>query len=373
MFEQATYTYPVNVKEEEEEGKKVTSPNSTSSSMSQSDHDTCESETQYWRGSNDIYKPTPYNKTYNSMPMLNSSCLDSFHQQKLFDSLTSNFRYSPLKLPQLSPSSFYEDKSNFLSYIKSTNQHNQNSLEELLKQKVLVELRIDEELAKIRRENYWMTERTNQMINHVSNDFRNLAANSNFAYRNKSEINYAPEYEVNKRPAVEDNLKDTLYGKKVKIENIDARLVLKEIEDITGPKPQQSKWKNFPGHVMFGIKRGCQSYFGDTKGIKLRFIERILSESKETEAKFKEFIEKYKSVWKTYQTIITYINTEGDQEIVTILIKMIVELLSEENLEDFEAWLEETRMNERTKESIRKGKDTIKKDFISRLCQKTSA
>lgn len=132
-------------------------------------------------------------------------------------------------------------------------------------------------------------------------------------------------------------------------------------------KPQQSKWKNFPGHIMFAIKKGCQNFFDQEKGIKLACIHKILAEEQEYQHKFLQFIEKYKGVWKTYRTIIQYVKDDGDDKIYAMLKRMISELLLEENNKDFEEWLEETRMTEKTKQAIQKGKDVIRKEFLSRL------
>jgi len=132
-------------------------------------------------------------------------------------------------------------------------------------------------------------------------------------------------------------------------------------------KPQQSKWKNFPGHIMFAIKKGCQNFFDQEKGIRLACIHKILAEEEEYQHKFLQFIEKYKGVWKTYRTIIQYVKDDGDDKIYAMLKRMISELLLEENNKDFEEWLEETRMTEKTKQAIQKGKDVIRKEFLSRL------
>jgi len=363
MIDQAIHNETLFVKEEED--RKVTSPQSTHC-MSQSDYDTCESDNYSWKGFYDYSKPNTFNRHLKHMSSFDSLSYEPLTQQSLLESLSANFGHSPLKFNQIPQSYIYEDPSAYLSYINSASQYYQNSLEDLLKHKLLVDMKIEEELAKIRINN----ERTQQMAKQKFNECRKIAGNPNLYQRN-----FVPEYkieETNKRPAMLESINDVFYGKKVKMTDIESKVMPKEKEEIEVSKPQQSKWKNFPGHVMFGIKRGCQSYFGEEKGIKLNFIERILSEKKEVEDKFKEFIDKYKSVWKTYQTIGAYINNEGDKEISSILIRMIIELLSEENSKDFEAWLEETRMNEKTKDAIRKGKETIKKDFISRLCQKNT-
>ena len=141
-----------------------------------------------------------------------------------------------------------------------------------------------------------------------------------------------------------------------------------EINGIKRKAITQSRWKNIPGHIMFAIQRGCQHYFRKYTGIKIDCLESILkNESKEKQEKFKAFIIKYERVWRTWSSILSFINKEGDEETIEILIKLISGLLSIENESELDKWFAQTKLSKKTKELIISSKELFKKEFIERI------
>jgi len=206
----------------------------------------------------------------------------------------------------------------------------------------------------------------------ISANFKDyMKSTSSFPVKTEVVVPRVQKVQETKRHLPLEELEEVSLEKKIKYEckseSIPQGSDSEKSSERSPHKPQQSKWKNFPGHIMFAIKKGCQNFFDSEKGIRLACIHKILEQEPEYQHKFLQFIEKYKGVWKTYRTIAQYIKDEGDDKIHSMLKTMISELLLDENNKDFEEWLEETRMTEKTKQSIQKGKAVVRKEFLTRL------
>ncbi len=217
-----------------------------------------------------------------------------------------------------------------------------NPLEKLIHQKLLLELKIQEEFIKQKAREYWREERIQEILLTRTLNSTQAEPMASTTLHNQGTVNQRSPSDC---PSTESLGKRSLVASKIEDDDSSVKKVKTEDEpkfvrrnaarkENCECKPQQSKWKNFPGHVMFAIRRACQSFFGEEKGFKLECMDKILSNSENAQLKFKEFIGKYQTNWKTYQTIIGYIKKDGDKEITAMLIQMIYDLLSEENSND---------------------------------------
>ena len=135
----------------------------------------------------------------------------------------------------------------------------------------------------------------------------------------------------------------------------------------------QNKKKNIPGLIAHRVKRCCLDCIKKTKDdvvnknrgyIFVIFSERNLSQ--EDLLDFKAFLKGFKSVWKTWETILEYLNEH--KTTAEIFLACISEFLGPRGQDDFTSWLRSTeRMGSSNKNLIKDEKEDFVNKFTKNL------
>jgi len=143
----------------------------------------------------------------------------------------------------------------------------------------------------------------------------------------------------------------------------DNPLTNKEEEKSQYKKSAQNRIKNLPGLIIQRVRstiKICLSIENPTERgyTRVLYVEKFLRDMNRKEKdRFLTFLEQYEKRWKTWHSILTFLNRS--QEFGLIILEIIAMFLSDPGKQDFEEWLKSGKMCEKSKATILETKDLL--------------
>jgi len=137
----------------------------------------------------------------------------------------------------------------------------------------------------------------------------------------------------------------------------------KEEEKSQEKKSTQNRIKNLPGLIIQRVRSSikiCLNIEDPTKKgfTRVQYVEKFLKDMNRMEKdSFLIFLEQYEKRWKTWHSILTFL--DKNQEFGLVILDIIAMFLSDPGKQDFEEWLKSGKMCEKSKATILETKDLL--------------